>query len=183
MRVSEAAAARGALLGISFGNLFWESLRVFPMRVAYERHAPLATSQGGSRKRETSTEASFLPQERLVHPIAFTRAAVVNSVRFTITEPGGTPVPPASMQKFLSLLSDGDLKVRRGALLALNCVAHNRPGSVREMLGGLLPMLYAETTKKAELVHQVCACPSTERWPPLGSPADLPLSRAAARLV
>lgn len=98
-------------------------------------------------------------EEHLAHPSALIRAAVVSSVRFTITEPGCTPIPPASMRKFLSLLADADLKVRRGAILALNCVAHNWPASVSEELGGLLPLLYSETIKKNELVHQVIALP------------------------
>jgi hypothetical protein len=48
-------------------------------------------------------------------------------------------------------------QVRRGALLTLNCLAHNRPATIRDALSGgeLLPMLYAETAKKPELVHQV----------------------------
>ena len=98
-------------------------------------------------------------EERLVHPSAFTRATVVNSLRFTIMEPCGTPVTPASIRKFLALLADTDLNVRRSALITLNCVAHNRPASVREQLGeGLLSILYAETSKKSELVHQVSVC-------------------------
>ena len=47
------------------------------------------------------------------------------------------------------------LQVRRGALLALNCVSHNKPAAVRDALPELLPMLYEETKKKPELVHQV----------------------------
>lgn len=66
---------------------------------------------------------------------------------------------PASLQTsllpFLMLIEDADLKVRRGALLVLNCLAHNRPRSIREQLPILLPMLYAETSKRSELVHQV----------------------------
>jgi len=58
----------------------------------------------------------------------------------------------------ISLLSPpylAGLQVRRGALLALNCVAHNKPAAVRDALPELLPMLYEQTKKRPELVHQV----------------------------
>ena len=47
--------------------------------------------------------------------------------------------------------------MRRGALLTLNCIAHSRPATLREPISGgeLLPLLYGETAKRAELVHQV----------------------------
>jgi len=98
-------------------------------------------------------------EARLAHASPLTRAAVVNSLRFTLTEyAGGLPIPAVllgSLRKFLATLQDADLKVRRGALLALNCVSHNKPAAVRELLAELLPMLYEETRKKPELVHQV----------------------------
>jgi len=98
-------------------------------------------------------------EARLTHASALTRAAVVTSLRFTLTEfAQGAPMPPVllgSLRKFLATLEDPDLKVRRGALLALNCVSHNKPAAVRDHLPELLPMLYEETRKKPELVHQV----------------------------
>ena len=60
-----------------------------------------------------------------------------------------TPTPTLDPNPFT------DLQVRRGALLALNCVAHNKPAAVREALPELLPMLYEQTKKRPELVHQV----------------------------
>ena len=45
--------------------------------------------------------------------------------------------------------------MRKAALLVLNSVAHNKPAAVREQLPELMPMLFAETRKKAELIHQV----------------------------
>jgi len=79
---------------------------------------------------------------------------MVNAMRFTLTEPT-VPVPSSTLTKFFLALQDTDLKVRRGALLTLNCAAHHRPSATREQLTELLPMLYRETTKKPELVHQV----------------------------
>ena len=81
---------------------------------------------------------------------ALTRAAVVNSLRFTLTEfASGAPIPAvllAALRQFLATLEDADLKVRRGALLALNCVAHNKPAAVRDALPELLPMLYEQVS-------------------------------------
>ena len=51
--------------------------------------------------------------------------------------------------------------MRRGALLALNCVSHNKPAAVRDALPELLPMLYEQTKKRPELVHQALATLAT----------------------
>ena len=85
----------------------------------------------------------------------------------------------ASLHKFLVTLSDPDLTVRRGAVLAMNCIAHNCPLALRENLPELLPMLYSATCKKPELVHQVVIPPhnhtSTHSHPHLHRPARLHL--------
>ena len=55
-------------------------------------------------------------QARLSHASALTRAAVVNSLRFTLTEfASGAPIPAvllAALRQFLVTLEDADLKVR-----------------------------------------------------------------------
>jgi len=94
-------------------------------------------------------------EARLDHPNPSARSVAVNAVRVLISEGGGAAASSASINKFLLALGDTDLKVRRGALLALNCVARNRPQAIRESLPQLLPMLYNETKVKQELVHQV----------------------------
>ncbi|KAL1495813.1 hypothetical protein AB1Y20_016673 [Prymnesium parvum] len=104
--------------------------------------------------------ASVVPKitALLSHESARTRAAMVQSLRFAVAELGGSPLPPlvtASLLAFLKPLSDEDMSVRRAALLGLNCLAHNKPAAVRDILPGLLPMLYEETRKRQDLVHQV----------------------------
>jgi len=87
-----------------------------------------------------------------------TRSTVISCVRFAVTELNAAPLPhvlQASLLDFLRLLEDADLKVRRGSLLTLNCLAHNKPAAIRELLPTLLPLLYGETAKRPELVHQV----------------------------
>jgi len=94
----------------------------------------------------------------LLSPVAATRSTVISCLRFAITEIGSAPLPPelqGSLFCFLQLLEDIDLKVRRGALLTLNCLAHNKPAAIKEVLSNLLPLLYGETAKRPELVHQV----------------------------
>mmetsp|Transcript_50664 Transcript_50664/g.169198 ORF Transcript_50664/g.169198 Transcript_50664/m.169198 type:complete len:920 (+) Transcript_50664:2-2761(+) len=96
-------------------------------------------------------------ESRLSHASPNVRLVVVHALRFTLTEEARRAVPPSTLHKFLGALGDEDLKVRRGALLTLNCIAHSRPATLREPISGgeLLPLLYGETAKRAELVHQV----------------------------
>lgn len=95
--------------------------------------------------------------ERLRHEAAPMRAIAVTSLRFAIVDapPALDDALPGKVSDFLSALSDSDLKVRHAALLALSCVAHNRPAYVAECLPSLLGALYEETAKRPELVHQV----------------------------
>jgi len=94
----------------------------------------------------------------LPSPTAATRATVISCIRFAVTELGSGPLPASlqsSLLEFLGTLEDSDLKVRRGAVLTLNCLAHNKPAGIKDLLPTLLPLLYSETVKKPELVHQV----------------------------
>ena len=96
--------------------------------------------------------------ELLPAPSAATRATVVSALRFALTEIGAAPLPPSTQAALLGALrclADDDLRVRRAALLALNCAAHNKPSCLRDELPSLLPLLMKETTKRADLVHQV----------------------------
>mmetsp|Transcript_29072 Transcript_29072/g.74799 ORF Transcript_29072/g.74799 Transcript_29072/m.74799 type:complete len:1233 (+) Transcript_29072:80-3778(+) len=104
--------------------------------------------------------AAVVPQLEalLPSPSAATRSTVIACIRCAVTELGVGPLPPplqSSLLAFLATLEDADLKVRRGAVLALNCLAHNKPSAIKELLPTLLPLLYGETAKRPELVHQV----------------------------
>ena len=85
------------------------------------------------------------------------RATVVVAFKFTITEQPQTfdPLLKANIGTFLSMLEDPELSVRRVALIALNSAAHNKPSLIKDMLGFLLPKLYAETNVRKELIRQV----------------------------
>lgn len=85
------------------------------------------------------------------------RATVVAAFKFTITEQPQPfdPLLKANIGTFLSMLEDPVLAVRRVALIALNSAAHNKPSLIKDMLGFLLPKLYAETNVRKELIRQV----------------------------
>lgn len=58
-------------------------------------------------------------------------------------------------QGVLASLNDCLQTVRRLSLTALNAAARNKPGLIRDHLASLLPLLYAETAQKPELIHVV----------------------------
>lgn len=87
-----------------------------------------------------------------------TRATVVSSLRTAVVELGAEPLPNVlqiALPSFLGLLEDDDLRVRHGAVLTLNGLAHAKPSPIKAVLPSLLPLLYAETAKKPELRHEV----------------------------
>lgn len=59
------------------------------------------------------------------------------------------------MPKFLDLLKDKDLNVRRNTLLTLNYAAHNKPSLIRDILPTYLPLIYNESKVKPELIREV----------------------------
>jgi len=85
---------------------------------------------------------------------AFTRSTLVTALKFGITEKTQELLQP-QMGKFLELLKDKDLNVRRNTLLTLNYVAHNKPILIREILPSYLPLVFAESKVKPELIREV----------------------------
>jgi len=59
------------------------------------------------------------------------------------------------MAKFLELLKDKDLNVRKNTLLMLNYAAHNKPFLIRDVLPNILPQIFNESKVKPELIHEV----------------------------
>lgn len=61
-------------------------------------------------------------RDRLGSASPFARATLVNSLRFTITDLGSGPLPPAldaaTLLKFLKMVADPDLKARPAATLS-----------------------------------------------------------------
>lgn len=61
-------------------------------------------------------------------------------------------------------MSDARQTVRRLSLGSLNAAAQNKPQIIREHLGSLLPLLYAETEINKELIRSVKMGPWTQTF-------------------
>jgi len=101
----------------------------------------------------------FLPllQQNLQHPNAQMRNTIVTAIKFTMSDqPSAMDAHLAPvMADFLSHIADPDLHVRRVSLLTLNCVAHNKPKLVRDLLQQILPEFYDQTRIRKELIREV----------------------------
>nr|KAJ3418734.1 Cullin-associated NEDD8-dissociated protein 1 [Polyrhizophydium stewartii] len=109
----------------------------------------------------TADAPTFLPQlqSRLAAHKAETRATVVSAIRYTFAEHASRDqydllLAPIIIE-FLRLVQDKDLTVRRVTLGALNSAAHSKPHLIRNSLGELLPLLYAETHVNRDLIRIV----------------------------
>jgi len=95
--------------------------------------------------------------QRVQSESAFTRSTVVTALKFGILE-GPREVDQLllpEMSKFLDLLTDTDLNVRRNTLLTLNYVSHNKPTLIRTVLPHYLPLIFGESKVKPELIREV----------------------------
>ncbi|KAG8804387.1 hypothetical protein FRC19_011274 [Serendipita sp. 401] len=94
---------------------------------------------------------------KLQDPSPAVRATVLSALRYTLVDIASeyddqlSPLIP----EFLSLMSDKDLTVQRLTLSTLNAAARNKPHLVQDHLQQLLPLLYAETVLKPELIRIV----------------------------
>lgn len=96
-------------------------------------------------------------QESVKSPSPLVRATVVTAFKFTITD-HPREIDPMLRQNigcFLNTLQDPDMNVRHVALCALNSAAHNKPLLIRDLLPTILPLLYAETKVKKDLIREV----------------------------
>jgi len=95
--------------------------------------------------------------ERVFSMSANTRGTVVTGLKFAIVEKPQTvdSLLLPEMTKFLDLLKDKDLNVRRNTLLTLNYCAHNKPLLIRDILPTYLPLVYVESKIKPELIREV----------------------------
>ena len=96
-------------------------------------------------------------QAYLDHESPLARSTVVTAIKFTISDQP-QPIDPllrACIGQFLQTLRDDDIHVRRVALVAFNSAAHNKPSLIRDLLDEILPLLYAETRIRTELIREV----------------------------
>ncbi|KAF2075079.1 hypothetical protein CYY_003599 [Polysphondylium violaceum] len=85
------------------------------------------------------------------------RSTVVTSIKFSIMENKDLVDQHLAqhIDKFLTLLNDDNLIVKRSALLSLNYIAHNKPALIRGNLATYLPILYNNAKIKPELIREV----------------------------
>jgi len=95
--------------------------------------------------------------QRIASPSAKTRSTVVTALKFTVVERTQLidQLLLPEMPKYLELLKDKDLLVRRNTLLTLNYAAHNKPLLIRDILPTYLPLVYNEAKVKPELIREV----------------------------
>ncbi|XP_052260170.1 cullin-associated NEDD8-dissociated protein 1-like isoform X7 [Dreissena polymorpha] len=96
-------------------------------------------------------------KQHLTSPSALTRSTVVTAVKFTISDQPQAidSLLKDCIEEFLRTLQDGDLNVRRVALVTFNSAAHNKPVLIRDLLDKMLPDLYHETKVRKELIREV----------------------------
>lgn len=85
------------------------------------------------------------------------RATIVAAIKFAITDQPHEidELLRGCIGEFIETLRDEDMNVRRVALITFNSAAHNKPSLVMDKLPQILPLLYAETDPKPELVREV----------------------------
>eukprot|EP01132_Coremiostelium_polycephalum_P010275 gene10275-12603_t len=96
-------------------------------------------------------------EERINSPSPLERSTIVTSIKFSILENKELVEQYLAphIPKFLVLLNDNDLIVKRSALLTLNYIAHNKPTIIRNNLVEYLPILYSNSKIKPELIREV----------------------------
>ncbi|GFR41083.1 hypothetical protein Agub_g1723, partial [Astrephomene gubernaculifera] len=95
--------------------------------------------------------------ERTSADSANMRAVVVSAVKFSVLErphPVDAPLGPCLL-RFLLLMADPDRHVRRAAVGALSGCAHAKPALVVGGLPQLLPLLYACTEVREDMIRTV----------------------------
>ncbi|EFJ52089.1 hypothetical protein VOLCADRAFT_79240 [Volvox carteri f. nagariensis] len=85
------------------------------------------------------------------------RAVVVSAVKHAVVDrphPVDAELGPVLL-RFLLLMGDEDRHVRRSAVVALSGCAHAKPGLVVGDLAQLLPLLYAQTAVREDMIRTV----------------------------
>ncbi|GLI69131.1 hypothetical protein VaNZ11_013686 [Volvox africanus] len=95
--------------------------------------------------------------ERTTALSANMRAVAVSAVKHAVVDrphPVDAELGPV-LQRFLLLMGDDDRHVRRAAVVAFSGCAHAKPGLVVGGLDQLLPLLYAQTVVREDMIRTV----------------------------
>lgn len=101
----------------------------------------------------SSLTSLYLSSSLLVPP-----TQVVSAVKHTVVDrplPHVDSVLGPMLLRFLLLMGDEDRHVRRAAVVALSGCAHAKPGLVVGDLAQLLPLLYAQTAVREDMIRTV----------------------------
>lgn len=167
-------ALREALLQADDAALRRLTAAAWPPLLAFGERAQLDEAQQGvydacceclARMVFTDPEACVAQLERAAHSTsAVTRVVVLGTVRSALTLDRSHALDVVLSQtlwRFLTLMDDEHLAVRRLAVFTLHAALYNRPELVREHLAVLLPKLYHETVAREELKRKVPMGPFT----------------------
>uniref|UniRef100_A0A7S3QNX2 TATA-binding protein interacting (TIP20) domain-containing protein n=1 Tax=Dunaliella tertiolecta TaxID=3047 RepID=A0A7S3QNX2_DUNTE len=99
-------------------------------------------------------------RQRISNPSPNMRAVAVSAIKSMVVErphPVDAPLASCVVELLLAALADADRHVRRAAVVSLSAVVHGKPGLVASggALGRLLPLLYAQTVIRADMVRTV----------------------------
>jgi len=96
-------------------------------------------------------------------PKATTRSTVVGALRFTLASqsPAVVSVVKPRLMQFFNALADPDYLTRLAALQTLSLALTKCAPLIYDLIGRLLPMVYAETPVKPDLVRKVKVGPIT----------------------
>lgn len=113
----------------------------------------------------TSNPSKYIPElsQRLGTASPIVKATIVASTRYTLTEVNTAcdEVLAATIYDFLALMQDSDHIVRRLAVSSTNAAGQYKPYLIMNHLPTLLPMIYAETEVKQELIREYQMGPFT----------------------
>jgi cullin-associated NEDD8-dissociated protein 1 len=125
------------------------------------------------------SELSSRMEQCITAGSTLTRATVTNSLKYAASGKGALADPLERMiAPLISATQDRDINVKRYALLSLNSIAHNHPSLIRNYVPELMPVIYAETFVKPELIRKVDLGPFTHQIDD-----GLPLRKAAYGLI
>ncbi|KAG7530369.1 hypothetical protein FFLO_05085 [Filobasidium floriforme] len=109
-------------------------------------------------KLTSANPSKYIPELRARLPTAspVVKATIVASTRYTLTDSStaGDEVLAPAIYDFLALMQDSDHVVRRLAVSSTNAAAQYKPQLIINQLASLMPMLYAETEVKKELIRE-----------------------------
>jgi len=102
------------------------------------------------------------------------RATMAAAIKFSLSKSNQFIIPDTTISKFLALLSDKNLIVKRQAFLTINTILHVNYRLIQYELTNILPIIYNGTITNKDLIREVDLGPFTHKVDD-----GLPLRKAA----